>query len=214
MLLEAFKSGKLLLPDAPAESVAQAAQQVPLLMSILVLVFVVLAIVLLPAFLHIVPALADSVMRARGSSSLENSVRQSRDRTLVTVVLMIPAFLLVYRYRLYNPAFLRDLSPNYKFLASAGIFTGFMLLRLVLYLALKPRRRFDFYRLAYRTGYTLFILLMIVVLFTVGVLFLFGCNDLTISSFIYAELALAYLLLLVRRTQILLLSCNPLTNFL
>ena len=214
MLQEAFKSGELLLPDAPVEPVSQAAEQVPLLMSLMVLAFVLLAIVLLPAFLHILPALADSVLRARGSSSLENSVRQSRDRTLVALVLMIPAFLLVYRYRLYDPSFLRDLPPNYRFLAIAGVFTGFMLLRLVLYLAFKPRRRFDFYRQAHRTGFTFFILLMMVVLFTVGILFLFDCNDLTIRSFIYTELALTYLLLLVRRTQILSLSCKPLTTFL
>jgi len=214
MLEEAFKSGKLLLPVSPDETVGQAAEQVPWLMGALVVLFVLLAIVLLPAFLHLLPALADSVLRARGSASLENSVRQNRDRTLITLLLMIPAMLLVYRYRLYNPSFVQDLPQNNRLLVISCVFTGFMLLRAALYVLLKPRRRYDFYRQSHRLGFTFFILLMFLVLTTVGALVLFHANDLVIRWFIYVELLVGYLLFLVRRTQILSLSCNPLTTFL
>ena len=43
---------------------------------------------------------------------LETSVRASNDRRLVAAVLLLPAALITYRYRLYDAAFLRDLSEG------------------------------------------------------------------------------------------------------
>ncbi len=214
MLEEAFKSGELLLPATPGEVVAQASEGTPLLMSVLVVVFVLCTIAMLPSFLYLLPALADSVFRARGSSSLEHSVRLNRDRTLIALMNMIPAVLLVYRYRLYNPSFLCDLAPTGRLLAIAAVFLGYLLLRGLLYQLGKPRRRSDYYRQAHRGGFTFFILLMFAELVTVGILFLFGCNDVIIRHSIYVELLIAYAFYLFRRTQILSLSCNPLTTFL
>ena len=214
MLEEAFRSGKLLLPGSPGEAVAQAAEGTPLLMSALVVLFVLSAIAMLPSFLYLLPALADSVFRARGSASLERSVRLNRDRTLIALMNMVPAILLVYRYRLYNPDFLADLAPTSRLLAIAAVFFGYLLLRFLLYLACKPRWRSDYYRQARRGSFTFFILLMFLVLVTVGILFLFGCNDVIIRHSIYTELLIVYPFHLFRRTQILSLSCNPLTTFL
>ena len=155
-----------------------------------------------------------SMLRARGSNALENSVKVSRDRNLVAAVFLIPAVLLIYRYRLYDPGFLQGLDPNSRLLVVAGVFGGYLLLRFLLYLWARPRRRYDDYQMAYRAGYTFFILLMMLSLVTVGILWLLHSSDLTVKTFLLVEAAVVYFLYLIRRGQILSTSCKPLTTFL
>ena len=210
---EAFRSGQLLLekvPSAPSE----AAEGTPLAVMILVGVSVVAAILLLKRFLSIIPLLADSVFRARGSASLENSVRSSHDRNLIAQVLVIPMVLITYRYRLYDAAFLRDLPSNWRVLAIGGVIGAWLLLRLIMYFWLKPRRRYDFYQLARRSGFTYWILLSLLVLLSAGILALFRIPDASIRLVLYIEILTVYLVFLLRRAQILSISCNPLRTFL
>ena len=189
-------------------------ETVPLSMQIAVVVFVVLAIATLKRFMQVVPFLLDSMFRARGSSALEGSVRVSHDRNLTALVLLIPAVLTVFRYRLWNPLFLERFSPDARFGLVAAALVVFLLVRYLLHLWLKPRRHTDTWWLGYRTGHTWFILLMMLVLPTLGILYLFQVNDLTVKWFILVELGLVYALFLLRKAQILALSCNPLLTFL
>ena len=214
MLAELFKSGRLLLPDTPPDAAQAVVDQTAFLAPLLVVVFVVLAMVLMPSFFHLLPFLADSLFRARGSTALEGSVRVSRDRNLVALSLLIPAVLLVYRYRLYDPSFIRDLASGWRMLAVTGVMLAYLLVRLLVYLWLKPRRRYEHYQMARRAGFTFFILLMLLAVPTVGVLVLMGYNDLIIRNFLYAETAFVYLFFLLRRMQILYLSCNFMRTFL
>ena len=55
---------------------------------------------------------------------------------------------------------------------------------------------------------------MLLLLFTVGILSLFSCNDLTVKRFIYIETIAVYAVFLLRKAQILSMSCNPLRTFL
>ncbi len=185
-----------------------------MLFNVLVIVSVLLEVTMLKRFLLFFPYLADSFLRTRGSAVLESSVRVSTDRNILALTLLLPAVLLMYRYRLYDPIFLQNLSPNLYMLSLLGVLMAYLMLRLLLYVLLKPRRRFDFYRLAHRAGYTYFILLMLLLLVTVGVLALVHCNDLTIRRFIYIETIAVYAVFLLRKAQILSMSCNPLRTFL
>ena len=215
MLLQAlFKSGKLLLEntaDAPATVNVEGA---PVLFVVLTVSFILAAILLLPRFISLAPQLFDSLFRARGSVSLENSVRASNDRRLVALVLLIPAALLTYRYRLYDAAFLQEMSDAWRLACIIGVIFAYALLRLAVYALLRPRRNNDFYRLARRTSYTYFILLMVLSLIVVGVLSLFRCEDAVIRQVLYVEFIFLYLSFLGRRAQILALSCNHLRTFL
>ena len=210
---EPFSQGQLLLPDTPPEPVA-AAEGLPYAGTVLIVVSLLLFLLILRSFLNVLPYLADSVLRARGSATLENSVKISRDRNWVALVFLIPAILLIYRYRLYDPSFVRDLHPDLRLLAVAGVFLGYLLVRYLFYRWAQPRRRYDDYQMGYRTGYTYFILLTMLALVTVGVLRMVGCDDLIIKTFLLVETGLAYLLYLFRRGHLLSISCNPLTTFL
>ena len=213
MIDEPFKSGQLLLPDTPPEAVAAAGEGLSLAASILVAVSVLLFLLALRSFLSVLPYLADNILRARGSAALENSVRVSRDRNLVAAVFLIPAILLIYRYRLFDIAYFDTLSPDLRLAAVAGVFIGYLLIRFLLYRWLRPRRRYDDYQMAYRAGYTFFILLMMLALATVGICYVLGLPDATIKTLLLVESGVMYLLYLFRRGQILSMSCNSLTTF-
>ncbi len=213
MLQDLFKSGRLLLPDTPPEAPAPV-EEVPLTGTLLVVASILLFLLILRSFLTVLPYLRDTVLRARGSAALENSVKVSRDRNLVAAVFLLPAVLLIYRYRLYDPSFLQGVGPDIRLLVIAGVFFGYLLLRYLLSRWARPRRRYDDYQMAYRAGYTFFILLMMLALATVGILYLAGVDDLIINRFLLIESGVIYLIYLLRRGQILSLSCNPLTTFL
>ena len=213
MFDDPFKSGQLLLPDTPPEAVAAAGEGLSLAASILVAVSVLLFLLALRSFLSVLPYLADNILRARGSAALENSVRVSRDRNLVAAVFLIPAILLIYRYRLFDIAYFDTLSSDLRLAAVAGVFIGYLLIRFLLYRWLRPRRRYDDYQMAYRAGYTFFILLMMLALATVGICYVLGLPDATIKTLLLVESGVMYLLYLFRRGQILSMSCNSLTTF-
>ena len=187
---------------------------VPLSVSILVAVFVVLMILLMRTFLQLLPFIADSFMRARGSNALENSVRVSRDRNTVALVMMLPAFLLSFRYRLYDPSFVAAYTGDARLWLIGACFTGYLILRLFIYLLLKPRRRYEYYQVAHHASYTFFIILVLLALFTAGILSVFKVEDQTMRMVLYIETAVVYLVFLIRRTQILSLSCNHFRTFL
>ena len=214
MLEEPFRSGRLLLPDTPPQAVEAAGEGLSLVASLLVAVSVLLFLLALRSFLNVLPYLADNIFRARGSAALENSVRVSRDRNLVATVFLVPAILLIFRYRLFDIALFDALSPDMRLLAVAGVFLAYLLVRFLLYRWLRPRRRYDNYQMAYRAGYTFFILLMMLALATVGVCYVLHLPDLTIKTLLLAEAGVMYLLYLLRRAQILSTSCNSLTTFL
>ena len=97
--------------------------------------------------------------------------------------------------------------------AVAGVFLVYLFLRFILYRWFRPRRRYDDYQMAYRAGYTFFILLMILALLTVGVCYVLHLSDLTVKTILLVETGVMYLLYLFRRGQILSMSCNSLTTF-
>jgi len=214
MLQEPFTSGRLLLDNTPSDLATVTPQGLPVLFVVLTVTFILAAILFMPRFLSLAPLLFDSLFRARGSVSLETSVHYSNDRRLVASVLLIPAALLTYRYRLYDAAFLRDLSEGWRLVAILGVFAVFALLRLLMYALLRPRRNADFYRLSRRTAYTYFILLVIIALLTTGILALFNCDPILVKKVLLIEIAVFYVIFFARRAQILALSCNHLRTFL
>jgi len=215
MLLQSvFKSGKLLLDSTPPQEAALAAQPDPWLLNLVIVVFAVLAMASLKRFLQVVPYMADSFLRVRGSAALEGSIRVSQDRNLVAIVLSIPAVLLTYRYRLYNPELFQNLDPNMRVAGISLVLLSYTLIRHILYLWLRPRRRAEYFRQAHRIGYTYFIFMMLLLLMTVGLLSLVGVSDQVIMWVLYAQIGVVYLMFLFRCAQILSLSCNHLRTFL
>lgn len=209
----AFKAGKLLLPTEPSAAVAGPGPT-PVVATVLIILSVLLGLLFLRNFLNVFPYLLDNFTRARGSAALEGSVRVSRDRNIVALILIIPFILLVNRYRIYDPAFLSSRPDDIRMLIIAGIFLCYLLLRYFLWFILQPHRYSDNYPMARKAAYTFFIMAGLVVLPTVGILALAGVNDLTVKTVILAETAFIYLVYLIRKSQILSMVCGPLQVFL
>ena len=214
MLDSLFKSGQLLLESSvPPEAPVAAAPSVWLL-KLLVVLFAVLAISTLKRFLQVIPYMADSFLRVRGSAALEGSIRVSQDRNLVALVLTIPAVLVAFYYRLYDPSILRDIDPNLRLAGVTLALLSYALIRHLVYLWVRPHRRAEVFRQAHRVAYTYFIFLMLLVLITIGILALTGVENATVRYILYAEICLVFIFLLHRSSQILSLSCNRLRTFL
>ena len=214
MAVKLFHSlGELLLPTEPSGPAEAVVADLPLLGEIMMVVFILLALLLLGNFLSIVPHLADSILRARGSTALEGSVRVSRDRNMIALVFVIPAIIIQFRYKMYFPDFVQDMTPTARLLTTSGIFVGYLLLRYLMYLWFRPRRS-DAYQMSYRAGFSFFILLCLVAFLTIGVLELFNASDLTVRTFLWVEVILFYSIFFFRRGQILSTNCSPFITFL
>ena len=214
MLDSLFKSGRLLLETSIPADAPLPEEPASWLVNVLVVAFAVLAIALLKRFLQVVPYMSDSFLRVRGSAALEGSIRVSQDRNLAALVLSIPAILVTYRYRLFNPSVLQELDPNFQLAGVALVLLSYVLIRHMIFLWVRPNHHGDVFRQAHRVAYTYFVFLMLLVLITVGILALAGVDD-TLSRYIlYGEAGLVFLLFLYRSSQILSLSCNRLRTFL
>lgn len=212
---EAFREGTLLLSPERIEAVPSLSGGLPLAGHLMILVFTVLAMLLLGNFLNVAPYLMDIFLRARGSAALEGSVRVSRDRNIVALVLIIPFCLLMFRYRLWDPSFLEWFSGNVRILLISACFGVYLLLRVALCFALVPKRsNHDNYFLARRSAFNFFILLVTVQLLTVGICYLAGVPENILRMVLLAEAGFIYLVLIIRRGQILSAYCNPLATFL
>lgn len=208
-----LRSGRLLLPKEPSEAV-RVVETAPFLESVMVVVSVLLGLLFIRNFLNIIPYLFDNFTRARGSVALESSVRVSRDRNIVALVLIIPCIMVINKYGLYEPDLIKGADEDVHLLVVAVVFFLYLLLRFILSVALRPKRGGDNYVMARRSAYTFFILIGLLVLPTVGILSLFHVNPLTVRTVLLVEISVIYLVYFVRKAQILSLSCSSLTVFL
>ncbi len=185
-----------------------------MLVNIIMVVFVALALFLLPTFFHLEPYLADAVFRARGSEALEFSVSVTRERNTIAYLLLIPFIMIMSRYNMYSPSFMDPMGKVGHLVTCAGVLGGYILLRFVLHMLLRPRRNYDYFRLAQKAIYTFFILFMLLALPALGIMTVMDVNDVVIRTVLYILLAVSYVIFLIRKAQILSLSCGGFTTFL
>lgn len=207
-----FRAGTLLLGDnAPAMAPQP---EPPVLVPIMVAGSVLMAILFIRNLINILPYLADNFTRARGSLALENSVRVSRDRNIIALALIIPFLLVINRWGLYSPDFLEGKDTDTRFLIIAGIFIVYLLVRRIVALLCNPSYGRDNFQTARKAAYSFFILCGFFALPTLGLMVLFGANELAVRNVLLIEMILVYLIYLYRKSQILSLSYGPLAVFL
>ena len=184
------------------EAVVMTGGSFPLAGTVLIGAFVVLAVLFLNNFLSILPYLSDAVFRARGSSTLESSVKAARDRNTVAAIFLIPMLLIMYRYRLYDPDIISGLGDTERLLGVAVALLGYLLLRYMMYLLCGGPRK-EGLAVTRRLGFTFFVLGCILLFLTVGLMLLLGVSDLTIRVVALAELGFVYFVYFLRRARIL-----------
>lgn len=197
----AFVQGQLLMSKAP--QAYQAYEAALTWMDALALLSLVPFLFFLKPFLELIPSILSCAFRWRECVNLENNVKLSRSRNLAVLTLILPFLLVIFKYKIYSPAYFKLLSPGLQFLILIAVVILYIILAwaFVKFMAPDSSRKKNFI-IACRSAYTFFILLVLLLLVATAVFDVFNITEKFAQITIYWILVLTYFLYLVRKLQI------------
>lgn len=216
---DAFRSGTLEMSSSLSDlsGAAVSTPAIGLTASVMMLLCVVLIVISLSDFIKMLPLLLDSYTRKSSGLGLEHNLPTSRERNLAAFVLLLPFCLLADRFRFFTPRILVDNIPS-EFMAPALVVVVFayLLLRRVMFGVVREPHHLSFdARRALRRGiYNYFILAVVLVVVTIGVMLVCGSSDESIREVCLWEIAGAFGLSLLRSVNILKDFCSAFAIFL
>ena len=204
----AFGAGTLKLQRFPSAITAEA-RHTDLITDTLTTLCVIVSIIFLKKLVNVIPSLLGCTARWKEALNLEYSMKLSRDRNIVFMTLVLPFCLLVNRYGIYSPDFIRDLSPSASLLVTAGVFIAYIIIRegAQFFFGSKKISK-ETSNASHMAFYTFFCTATLVTLATSGILHFTNLSDTTTGNIITYELAAFYIILTVRRYQIFSNSCS------
>ncbi len=183
--------------------------------NILALVSILMMITLLRRLVNIFPSLMSCMARWKESVNLENSVKNSYDRDIIALGLVIPFCLVAERFDLYDLAFMDGMDENMRTGIIIGIFAAYIVIRaLASMMVTTGRSRKKTYEAASKSAYTFFIILALLLTATGGILSFLDVDPTVIRSAMLWISAAIYGLFLIRKTQIFTSGFSILTSFL
>ena len=211
-----FIQGKLEMSAVPVQEAAQTMLWNDFLLNrVLVVAAVLIGIAGLRDLLRLLPELLYCVSRPRASVSLEYNTSVVRMRNTAALISILPFCLLADRFGLFRPELWSAVPEEWSAPATVGVFLAYLLLRTVCSALIRPPRlsgtAADAVR---RSPWNYFILLTLLMLLTVGLLYIFRPSDTVVRITLYAETALFFLLSLLRSGQILASGFSGLTTIL
>lgn len=211
-----FIQGKLEMSAVPVQEAAQAMLWDNFLLNrVLVVAAVLIGIAGLRDLLRLLPELLYCFSRPRASVSLEYNTSVVRMRNTAALISILPFCLLADRFGLFRPELWSAVPEEWSAPATVGVFLAYLLLRTVCSALIRPPRlsgtAADAVR---RSPWNYFILLTLLMLLTVGLLYIFRPSDTVVRITLYAETALFFLLSLLRSGQILASGFSGLTTIL
>ena len=211
-----FIQGKLEMSAVPVQEAAQTMLWNDFLLNrVLVVAAVLIGIAGLRDLLRLLPELLYCFSRPRASVSLEYNTSVVRMRNTAALISILPFCLLADRFGLFRPELWSAVPEEWSAPATVGVFLAYLLLRTVCSALIRPPRlsgtAADAVR---RSPWNYFILLTLLMLLTVGLLYIFRPSDTVARITLYAETALFFLLSLLRSGQILASGFSGLTTIL
>ena len=214
---QAFSSGRLEMPERMAEGYVDQAlawSDYPVNTALLVIATLLL-LMSLRIFLGIAPRLLDSLSRWKACVNIDASVQLKSDRNLLGVIATLPLALVADRYGFLNAEILGRIPKAWSGLVTLGIINVWILLRyLCFYLCSIRTPRPETFRTAHKSFFNYWILASLLLTLTAGIISFTNIPDATGRTILLYELAVMYLIALLRKSQILLSYCGPLTTFL
>ena len=214
---QAFSYGTLEMPESLAEGYAVqslAWSDYPVNTALLVIATLLL-LISLRIFLGIAPRLLDSISRWKACVNIDASVQLKSDRNMLGVIATLPLALVADRYNFFNAGILDIIPEAWSSLVTLGIIVIWLLLRhLCFYLCLLRTQRPETFRTAHKSFFNYWILASLLLTLTAGVISFTNIPDAAGRTILLYELAVMYLIALLRKSQILLSFCGPLTTFL
>ena len=214
---QAFSSGTLEMPERLDEGYAAQAlawSDYPVNTALLVIATLLL-LISLRIFLGIAPKLLDSLSRWKACVNIDASVQLTRDRNLLGVIATLPIALVADRYSFFSADILDVIPDAWSGLVTLGIIIIWLLVRnLCFYFCSLRTQRPETFRTAHKSFFNYWILAALLLTLTAGVISFTSIPDAAGRTILLYELAVMYLIALLRKSQILLSFCGPLTTFL
>lgn len=204
--------------EAPAAAQAVAWGDIPE-MRALTVASALMILFLLPELYKMAAPVAGCLIRARGNIEVEHNLSTARSRNFCARMLLFPFILAASRYSLYTPSFLPSASMPWAHLGQlAGVVLAYLVLRRIchaLIAGLRPTRLGSDENRAVTRGFlNYFIFFSFISLPTVCLMHAFSAADSAVRMILWAELALSWVVSIIREAQILHLSCSGLGTFL
>ena len=140
-----------------------------MLFDTLALISLIVIILLLNRMVNVFPSLMACAIRWKENVNLAMSVKLSRDRDMIAAAMIIPFCLIIYRFGLYSPEFMKTFDENTGIGVIIGIFAAYFLLRYLLIFIVSPKKSNPAgYRIAAASSRTFFIILTLFLLATGG----------------------------------------------
>ncbi len=197
----AFVQGELLMSKVP--QVHQVHEVALPWVDILALIAIIPFLINLKPFLELIPSILSCAVRTRECVNLENNIKLARTRNNFAYSFIIPFLLIVFEYDIYRPSFYMSLSPGFKFLTLIGIAIAYVLLAWAFTKLMAPHSSLiKNYRIACRSSYNFFILLMLFLLLAIGCFELFDISEKLVQTILYWIFGVTYFLYFIRKLQI------------
>lgn len=213
----AFINGELGIVE---KDIVQLGQQLPawnssIINMIIVSVTIFLCILTIKQIVEILPYIIGGISRSKPVMNLENNVRLTRERNLVSMVSIIIISIFLSKFRMIHFDFLDRYDPGIGTLAIYGAVLLVLLIRLLLSRILEPRRRGkDYYRASSLVFLNFLILLAALFLITLGICSVTNVNELTIKHILEYETIGITLLFCLRKLDLSSHFCNLFNGFL
>jgi hypothetical protein len=186
-----------------------------MLFKLLVLFSFLIVLLLLRRLVNIMPSLMACMIRGKESLNLEASVKLSLDRDALALAMIIPFCLVAFRYKLYFPGFIEEMTDDSVLGIYFGVFAVYIFLRFLMTWLFRPQKLpKKTYVAADKASRSFFIVYTLMLLAMGGVFGLADVQDSISRDAMLWVSAFMYLLFLLRKTQIFSTSCSVFAGFL
>ncbi|MBQ7771614.1 MAG: DUF4271 domain-containing protein [Bacteroidales bacterium] len=182
---------------------------------VIISISILAVMLLLRNLVSVFPSLVACVIRTKEIINLEASVKLSRNRDIIAVV-MVPVFcLLASKYSLYDISLLEGKSPDARLGLTSAIFILYILFRTAISKILKPQRiPQKTYNTVENASRTFFSVLSLLLLACAGVFSVIGADLMVTRSAMLWISAIIYFIFIIRKTEIFFSCCSVFTAFL
>lgn len=185
------------------------------MMEVFSLLSLIAVIAMLRKIVETLPSMLACALRWRENNNLESSAKMSGNRNLIALVLIFPFCISLVKYRIMPYRFMSGMSEELQLGTTLLIILSYHLFRIFTTRVFTPNRHSKTaYYTADKCAKTFFVLLVLAVLVTGGILSYFNAPPAAIRNTIVWISAAIYLLFLTRKFQIFTSYCSVFSAFL
>ena len=183
--------------------------------SVAIALAVILFLITFREFVALVPSLLDASSRWRACINIDSNLQTRSARNLFGFIFIIPIAVIADRFSFIPAGRLAAVPAEWHLPAVLGIIVSWLLLKWIIYFILSFRiRKKELFQTAHKSFYNSWILAGALNIVTGGICLLAGADLRIARTVLLGELALFYLIAIIRKSQILGSFCSLLHTFL